>query len=508
MWTGKIKLYTPGSGVSEAGSVSVYADNVENGLLGLAADPNFATNRWLYLFHSRRTAGTVYSAGENNVAPHEHVLMRMTFSDGKLGNPKEILSIKRLTKRHAAGGIKFNSATGDLYIPTGDDVFPGRQETYWGGRSESEAWLNDLGTAANTNDLRGKVLRIKPIPFADNATPAPGIGSTYQIPAGNLFPPGTDKTRPEIYTMGHRNPYKIFLDPVSGIGLVGEVGPDAPGADPARGPTGSDEFNLITGPGNYGWPFAIADNQPYVAHDGEAYPKGTTFDPARLKNLSKYNTGLEDLPPAIGALAYYNARNSQTGPNTVFGSGNESAMAGPYYRYDASKPEVRMPAYFHGKWIVGDYERGKVWSLELDQNKALKQVELLWNISRIIDLGIGPDGDLYVLQYNSAGSDRNTGTLLRMQYKGPHYASSLCPQYVFPTAPTALGSARGNEPGGGVRYLVLDPVTGARIEVPAGYVSGALYDLRGRRVWDGAVHDGALALPGGLGLHLALLKLH
>ena len=95
--------------------------------------------------------------------------------------------------------------------------------------------------------------------------------------------------------MGHRNPYKINIDPVSGVGLIGEVGPDAPGPDAARGPTGSDEFNLVTGPGNYGWPFAIADNKPYIAHDGEPYAKGTTFNLTALKNTSKFNTGLEDL---------------------------------------------------------------------------------------------------------------------------------------------------------------------------------------------------------------------
>ena len=65
------------------------------------------------------------------------------------------------------------------------------------------------------NDLRGKILRIHPEP-----------DGTYTIPAGNLFPPGTPGTRPEIYTMGHRNPWRVSVDSRTGYVYWGEVGPD------------------------------------------------------------------------------------------------------------------------------------------------------------------------------------------------------------------------------------------------------------------------------------------
>ncbi len=501
MWSGKIKLFTPNSGLTEVGSITVYSDAVENGLLGIAVDPKFATNNWVYVMYSRKLSGANFSAGDGGVSPHEHVLARMTFANGKLGNAKDILTFRRQSKRHAAGGLSFNIATGDLYIPTGDDVYPLVATTYWGGRNETNAYLCDLATAANTNDLRGKTLRIKPLPFADTETPAPGVGTTYSIPEGNLFPANTAKTRPEIYTMGHRNPYKINVDPVSGVGLIGEVGPDAPGPDAARGPTGSDEFNLVTGPGNFGWPFAIADNQPYIAHDGEAYTKGTTFDLKNLKNKSKFNTGLEDLPPAIGAMAYYNALNSQAGANKPFAGGSESAISGPYYRYDASKPAVRMPAFFHGKWIVGDYARGKVWSLEMDANKGLKQVEQLWNVSTVIDLAIGPEGDLYVLTLGGS----NDGTLYKMQFKGTHYAATSCEQYVLPAASTSIGSALASSPSNGQRKLV-NLASRAPIQAPAGAAQGVFYDLNGQRLWEGPVQGNYLSLPTGLGSSLGFLQ--
>ncbi len=62
--------------------------------------------------------------------------------------------------------------------------------------------LDAQRSAANTNDLRGKVLRIKP-----------KANGGYAIPRGNLFPVGTPKTRPEIYAMGLRNPFRIEVDP-------------------------------------------------------------------------------------------------------------------------------------------------------------------------------------------------------------------------------------------------------------------------------------------------------
>ncbi len=53
--------------------------------------------------------------------------------------------------------------------------------------------------------------------------------ASYSIPEGNLFKPGTPKTRPEIYTMGARNPYRISVDRKTGFLYWGDVGPDAGG---------------------------------------------------------------------------------------------------------------------------------------------------------------------------------------------------------------------------------------------------------------------------------------
>ena len=88
------------------------------------------------------------------------------------------------------------------------------------------------------------MLRIKPL-----------AAGGYQSPAGNLFPEAADtqqKTRPEIYAMGFRNPFRIGLDEQNNNLLVADYGPDAGAVSPTRGPNGRVEWNILDEPGNYG----------------------------------------------------------------------------------------------------------------------------------------------------------------------------------------------------------------------------------------------------------------
>ncbi|MBK8060756.1 MAG: PQQ-dependent sugar dehydrogenase [Gemmatimonadetes bacterium] len=124
-------------------------------------------------------------------------------------------------------------------------------------------------SSANTNDLRGKILRIHPEP-----------DGSYTIPEGNLFPPGMAKTRPEIYTMGHRNPYRIAVDKHTGVLYWGDVGPDASVDSVDRGPAGYDEVGRATRAGNYGWPHFVGDNKAYRDVDYATMHIGPPFDPS------------------------------------------------------------------------------------------------------------------------------------------------------------------------------------------------------------------------------------
>src|SRR5205085_10443804 len=118
-------------------------------------------------------------------------------------------------------------------------------------------------SSGNTNDLRGKIIRIHPEP-----------DGTYTIPEGNLFPKGEAKTRPEIYVMGNRNPYRISVDKKNGFLYWGEVGPDAAKDSlDTRGPKGYDEVNQARKAGFFGWPLFVGNNYPYHEYD---YTNGKT----------------------------------------------------------------------------------------------------------------------------------------------------------------------------------------------------------------------------------------
>ncbi|NEE50629.1 PQQ-dependent sugar dehydrogenase, partial [Streptomyces sp. SID8455] len=95
---------------------------------------------------------------------------------------------------HVGGDIDFDAA-GNLYLTTGDDTNPFESSGYApiDERTDRNPQFDAQRSSGNTNDLRGKLLRIKPT--ADGG---------YTVPSGNLFAPGTAGTRPEIYAMGFR----------------------------------------------------------------------------------------------------------------------------------------------------------------------------------------------------------------------------------------------------------------------------------------------------------------
>jgi hypothetical protein len=197
---------------------------------------------------------------------------------------------------HVGGaGLDFDSA-GNLYLGVGDDVSPNasghsgyapldyRAQERWDARK----------TSANSADLRGKVLRIRPSTDVIAPGTAPGNGNTYSIPSGNLFPEGMAKTRPEIYAMGFRQPFTLHTDPKNpGIVGVGEFGHDASSDNAGRGSAGIIEWNLVNKPGNHGWPFCMGDNSP-----ANSMIRWNYQPPAATTGL-KYDCSLDSIPSDI-----------------------------------------------------------------------------------------------------------------------------------------------------------------------------------------------------------------
>src|SRR5690606_33255530 len=227
---GGLKKYDPVAGTVELiATIPVFTGN-EQGLIGIALDPAFTTNHWIYL----------------QFAPPDKAVFRLArydlVNDKLVQESEKILleiPVDRENTNHTGGGMCWDDK-GNLYLTVGNNTGNGllAQTDERPGREA----FDDQRAASNTNDLRGKILRIHP-----------ELDGTYTIPKGNLFPPGTPNTRPEIYTMGHRNVWRVFYERQTGWIYWGEIGPDQD-RDTETGPQGYDEQNLAKGPGFFGWP--------------------------------------------------------------------------------------------------------------------------------------------------------------------------------------------------------------------------------------------------------------
>lgn len=414
---GEVMLYKNKTGeLAQVGFLDVYHKtletpgvNAEEGLMGLQRDPDFANNQWIYLFYS--------PSGDKWV----NRLSRFKFEDDVLRMDSEQIILELESQReiccHTGGSIAFGPDN-LLYLSTGDNSTPFNEKGVKYTNS-GFAPLNDLPgkeqydaqrSSGNTNDLRGKILRIKV-----------NEDGSYSIPEGNLFPEGTAKTRPEIFTMGHRNPYRISVDPKKGYVYWGDVGPDAR-ADSlqTRGPRGYDELNQAREAGNFGWPLFIADNKPYREYDYATGTSGEEFSPERPINNSKNNTGLKELPKAMPAFVFYPYAESSEFPQV--GTGGRNAMAGPVYYKDLYKGEDTLPDYYDGKVFVYEWMRGWIKAVSLFPNGEFNKMEPFADqikLNNLIDMELGPDGRIYLLEYGSGWFSKNDDSALSyIEYNG------------------------------------------------------------------------------------------
>jgi cytochrome c len=399
---GSIKVYKPTTRETVlVAKLDTYAiengekGNTEDGLIGLTLDPDFDTNHWLYVLRA--------APGE---APEQH-LSRFTVNGDKLDLASEkILLVNhncRTIVGHCGGCLSF--CKGDLYISCGDNTTPFESDGFSPLDPRTEG-RDARATASNTMDFRGKILRIHPKP-----------DGTYDIPPGNLFPPGTAKTRPEIYIMGCRNPFRHFADPVTGCLYWGEVGPDA-GKDGDRGPRGYDEFNRATGPGYYGWPLFVGDNQAYAEYDWDTKKIGKRFDPAKPINDSPRNTGITELPPAQPAWMWYPYAVSDKFPD--FGNGGRCAMAGPVYHQDPRQTSPnRFPGYYDNTLFIYEWMRSWIKAVKLDAKGEMISMEPFLPATKLrhaMDMRFGPEGALYVIEFGNNWWHPDQADIVRIDF--------------------------------------------------------------------------------------------
>ena len=198
---------------------------VEGGLLGIALDPNFEENHYIYVYYTYTDFIFTYNK-----------VVRFTETDNKLTDEFALIEKIPGGPIHDGGRIKF-ADDGTLYITTGEAGNPGLSQD-----------LNSLG---------GKILR---------------INSDGSIPEDNPF------ENSPIYSLGHRNPQGLDWDPVTGSLVISEHGPSG-----ERG-FAHDEINVIKKGANYGWPDIIGDEtkegmKTPILHSGTTTwaPSGAVF---------------------------------------------------------------------------------------------------------------------------------------------------------------------------------------------------------------------------------------
>ncbi len=391
--SGRVKIFNPANGQF---TIVGKFDGGEYGLIGMKLDPVFDTNHFIYLQYF--VADTVkYSDG------HARRIMRVsrfTVENDTIlpASEKNYLKIPYEHECcHTGGGMDFDNDR-NLYVSTGDNT--GAFFTQYSPSVNLTGHLIDDGlrSAGNTNDDRGKILRIHPEP-----------DGSFTIPKGNLFPVGEKGTKPEIYVMGVRNPYRLTIDRRTNSLYWGEVGPDA-AKDSSAGPRGYDEFNHAKQAGNFGWPLVIANNQPYARVNYENVEKKFYLNnPDSPANFSTNNSGLKTLPAARPAIIWYPYDSSRI--FSSFGSGGRTAIGGPVYQYDPDlASDIKFPKYFDHAWFIADWMRNWIKAVKLNDDGDMQNIVDFLPNERFIKpmfMKFGTDGALYLLEYGSSWAENN-----------------------------------------------------------------------------------------------------
>ncbi|MFG0315804.1 MAG: PQQ-dependent sugar dehydrogenase, partial [Planctomycetota bacterium JB042] len=366
----------------------------ECGGLGLALDPAFARNGFVYVYRSPPE-------------PSVNRLSRFTFDGERLVDERVLLDVatdREHTTCHEGGSLAFGP-DGCLFLSTGDNTNPFESDGFAPlDEREDRRWWDAQRSAGNSNDLRGSILRVRPLP-----------DGTLAIPDGNLWPPGTERTRPEIYVKGCRNPYRIAVDPRTGAVWWGDVGPDAD-VDAGGNPMGADELNRAERAGFHGWPYAIG-RRAYGDRSFRTGASGASFAEG-IVNDSPHSDGLAALPAPVAPFLAYPYREADDLPE--LGDGGRNAMAGPILHHDEGKVGG-FPPWFDRVMVFYDWSRAGLWLLKIDDRGRLETL-LPWLVDETwkhpIDLERGPDGALYLLEYGSTWWDNRDGRLRRISFGG------------------------------------------------------------------------------------------
>jgi glucose/arabinose dehydrogenase len=246
--TGAVRIFRNGALLPTPFITVAVSTSSEQGLLGMAFHPQFATNGRFYLQLTRPPGGTNIGTTADQITVEYTVGPNPDVADP--ATRREILAVGDMAGNHNGGDIQFGP-DGFLYISQGDGGPQNDPHSFaqclWRKPANNQSACTP-GTPPNYA-LLGKILRID----VDGTTPnapaemcgtATGGTANYRIPPSNPHV-GTSNTCDEIWHYGMRNPFRFSFDRSNGDMLVGDVGQGT-----------WEEVTLLTtadGPRNLGW---------------------------------------------------------------------------------------------------------------------------------------------------------------------------------------------------------------------------------------------------------------
>src|SRR5215210_668301 len=297
-------------------------------------------------------------------------------------------------------------------------------------------------SALNTNDLRGKINRIRVKEGDITSAEAYTFGGAYTVPSGNLFPlvggAAQAKTRPEVYAMGFRNPFRIQLDK-DDVAYISDFSPDSQTPQQFHGSQGVGRFEIVRHPANYGWPHCFKPDLPEYPwnvnlqvpmnlFDHQPVPAGQTpqpYDcgnPNGVPNNDWWNVhggasvepGLTLTPPLTAPDIWYSYRDNNVatplgtpcftayGPDAltappVAGSTTScprlfpelyTGGVGPHgsakYEYDPANPNpTKFPPYYDNSVILGEFTQDTLREAKIDTNKQILKINPFLNCGQV-----------------------------------------------------------------------------------------------------------------------------
>lgn len=289
---------------------STVLNNHESGLLSMTFDPDYANNGFIYIYYLHGL-NDEFIDGKTG----DGILERWTVDNpanptAVIPNSKaELLRIPQPGPDHKGGMMHFHPTEGYLYLGIGDGAYGHSALPQNPPLTGFEGRTNNSGQDPST--LRGKFIRIKPEATLVN-------GKYYSIPSDNPFV-NVQGYSPEIWSMGHRNPWRWGFDSVAPYTLW----------ETEVGQSGFEEVNVIQKGKDYGWPVC----------EGTVNRGNLGGNPAR--NCATANGNY--VPPVEG----YDH------------SVGESIVGGLVYRGTA------LPN-LSGSFIFADYVTKNIWSLPVN----------------------------------------------------------------------------------------------------------------------------------------------